>query len=172
MRIDFVCLRVPSRMRSLGGQGMGTPSNAPAAKSVETEHRADQDASTSLRLLIISDCPERLKRLKAALTVSESEITGVNSPDRLNNSIGRDYDLVAVDVGLVHLTRVLSTLRSRAEYAGIPVLVECGRISTEIGFAGVLPRYRAMPCCQSDMITLVKRRIAFEYGESRRREIL
>jgi hypothetical protein len=48
------------------------------------------------------------------------------------------------------------------------VLVECSRIATEIGFAGVLPRYRAMPCCQSDLVTRVKRRIVFESGEARR----
>ena len=151
---------------------MGKHSNAAAEKSVDTELHADQNASPGLRLLIISDCPERLKRLKAALNVGEIEITGVNSLDRLNNFIRRDYDQVAVDVGLEHLTRVLVALRSTAEYARIPVLVECSRISTEIGFAGVLPRYRAMPCCQSDMVALVKRRVAFESGEPRMRKIL
>jgi hypothetical protein len=151
---------------------MGTPSNAAVAKSADTGRRADQDAAPSLRLLIISDCPERMNQLKAALNVGEIEITGVNALDRLNNSIGRDYDLVAVDVGLEHLTRVLITLRSRAECTGIPVLVECSRISTEIGFAGVLPRYRAMPCRQSDMVTLVKRRLAFESDAKKKRGIL
>ncbi len=151
---------------------MGTLSNTAAAKSADTGHRADQNAAASLRLLIISDCSERLRRLKAALNLGEIEITGVNSLDRLNNFIRRDYDLVAVDVGLEHLARVLVALRSRAEYAGIPVLVECSRISTAIGFAGLLPKYRAMPCCQSDLITLVKRRTAFESSESRTRGIL
>ena len=147
---------------------MGTPSK----KSVDAGHRADQNASASLRLLIISDCPERMKRLKAALNLGEIEITGVHALDRLNNFTRRDYDLVAVDVGLEHLVRALMALRSKAEYAGIPVLVECSRISNEIGFAGVLPKYRAMPCCQSDMVTLVKRRIAFESGAQKKRGIL
>jgi DNA-binding NtrC family response regulator len=151
---------------------MGTSSNATPAKSADVGHRADQNASAGLRLLIISDCPERMKQLKAALNVGEIEITGVNSLDRLNNSIRRDYDLVAVDVGLEHLARALMALRSRAEYAEIPVLVECSRISTSIGFASLLPKYRAMPCCQSDLITLVKRRTAFESSESRTRGIL
>ena len=144
----------------------------PSSKSAGVGHRADQNALAFLRLLIITDCPERMKQLKAALNVGEIEITGVHSLDRLNNFIRCDYDLVAVDVSLEHLTRVLITLRSSAEYAGIPVLVECGRLAAEIGFAGVLPRYRAMPCCQSDMVTLVKRRIAFESGASKAPGIL
>jgi len=151
---------------------MGTLSNVAAAKSADTEHRADQDASASLRLLVISDCPERMKQLKAALNVGEIEITGVNSLDRLNNFMRRDYDLAAVDVGLEHLASVLIALRSKAKYAGIPVLVECSRISTGIGFAGVLPKYRAMPCRQADMIALVKRRIAFESGAQKKHGIL
>ncbi|HEX5082019.1 MAG TPA: hypothetical protein VFY40_08235 [Blastocatellia bacterium] len=151
---------------------MRTPSNAAAVKSAYTEYHANQDAPASLRLLIVSDCPERMKRLEAALNVGEVEITSVNSLDRLNNFIRRDYDLVAVDVGLEHLTRALTALRSRAKYAGIPVLVECSRISNEVGLAGVLPGYRAMPCCQSDMVTLVKRRIAFESGVQKKRGIL
>ena len=55
---------------------MGKHSNAAAAKSADAGRRVDQDASASLRLLIISDCPERMKRLKAALNVGEIEITG------------------------------------------------------------------------------------------------
>jgi PleD family two-component response regulator len=147
---------------------MGTPSE----KSADAAHRADQDASASLRLLIISDCSERLRQLKAALNVCKIEITGVNSLDWLDNFMGRDYDLVAVDVGLEHLASVLIALRSKVEYAEIPVLVECSRISTEIGFAGVLPRYRAMPCYQSDLVTLAPRRIAFESGARKKRGIL
>jgi hypothetical protein len=58
------------------------------------------------------------------------------------------------------------------EYAEIPVLVECSGISTETGFAGALPRYRAMPCFQSDLVALVKRRIALESGEPKTRGIL
>jgi len=151
---------------------MGKHSNAASAKSADSGHRVDQGASASLRLLIISDCPERMKRLKAALDVGEIEITGVNSLDRLNNLMRRDYDLVAVDVGLEHLVRALITLRSKPEYAGIPVLVESSRISAEIGLDGVLPRYRAMPCRQSDMVTLVNRQLAFETGAQKKRGIL
>lgn len=147
---------------------MGTHSK----KSAGAGYGADYGASASLRLLIISDCPERMKRLKASLNVGKIEITGVNSLDRLNSFIRRDYDLIVVDIGLEHLTRVLTTLRSRAEYAGIAVLVECSRISAEIGFAGVLPRYRAMPCYHRDLITLVKRRIALEAGGPKARGIL
>jgi hypothetical protein len=113
-----------------------------------------------------------MKRLKAALNVVGIEITGVNCLDRLNNLSHRDYDLVAVDVGLEHLVRALITLRSKPECVGIPVLVESSRISSEIGLDGVLPKYRAMPCRQSDIVTLVKRRLAFESGAQKKRGIL
>jgi hypothetical protein len=55
---------------------MGTPSKI----SADAGRRTGQDEQASLSLSFISDCPERLKTVTAALNVGEIEITDVNSP--------------------------------------------------------------------------------------------
>jgi len=39
-------------------------------------------------------------------------------------------------------------------HSGISLLVEASRILNEPSLAGVLPRYRAMPCSRSDLVEL------------------
>ncbi len=132
----------------------------------------DEAKTRKMQLLVISDCSERGSRLCATLNVGEIEITGVSSPNRLGRSLHREYDLAVVDVGPGQIVGILKALRSNPEYAEIPVLVECSRISTEAGFAGLLPQYRAMPCCQSDLVMLVRNRIAPAASNPKERGIL
>lgn len=124
------------------------------------------------QLLVISDCSEREAQLRAALNVGEIEITDVSSSGLLSRSFRREYDLAIVDVGLGQIVGILEVLRSNHAYAEIPVLVECSRISTEPGFAGLLPKYRAMPCCQSEMVMLVRNQIAPVVSNPKERGIL
>jgi len=121
---------------------------------------SDEAKTRKTQLLIISDSSERVSQLRAALNLGEIEITCVSSPGRLGRSMHREYDLAVVDVGPGHIVGMLKVLRSNQVYAEIPVFVECSRISTEPGFAGLLPQYRAMPCCQTDLVSLVRNRIA------------
>src|SRR5262245_9542323 len=138
----------------------------------QSRQRSDKGKTRESRLLIISDSPERVSKLRAALDDGEVEITGVCSPDRLTRLMNREYDLVVVDVGPGRIAGILQAFRSKTEFAEIPVLVECSRISTEPGFAGLLPRYRAMPCRQADIVTLVRNRIAAAASYQRERGIL
>ena len=46
--------------------------------------------------------------------------------------------------------------------AGIPVLVESGRLHTEPDLAGVLPRFRAMPCHFTELLKLARHLLSRE----------
>ena len=133
---------------------------------------SDQSNTSKTRLLIISDSHESVSKLRAAFDVGEIEITCVGSSERLNRLQNREYDLAVVDVGPGQIAGVLQALRSKTGLAKLPVLVECGRISTEPGFDGLLPRYCAMPCCLSDMVRLVRDRTAPATSAKRERGIL
>ena len=133
---------------------------------------AGEDKPGRTRLLVISDCSERVSRLRAALDSSEVEITDGSAHNRLNRLRRCNFDLAIIDVGLEQIVKILKTLRSKAEYARIHVLVEYSRISTEPAFAGLLPQYRAMACGYPDLIALVKGRTALTSNNQRTRGIL
>lgn len=111
------------------------------------------------RLLIITDSPERLSKLRASLNIGEVEITSAISPEEMCSACRGWQDLAVVDVSPTHLGGVLQALRRCAGCTKIPVLVEAGRISNDPSLAGLLPTYRAMPCSHSDMVALARRRI-------------
>ncbi len=138
----------------------------------DKDNKVGEAETGKTQLLIISDCAERESKLRAALDAGEIEITTLNSSSRLSRLLRRRYDLAIVDVGLERIARILQVLRSKAEFAGIPLLVECSRISNEPGFAGLLPQYRAMPCRQPEIITLVNNRIMPAARNRRERGIL
>jgi hypothetical protein len=112
------------------------------------------------RLLIVSDSPDGLARLRAALNLGEIEITSAASIEELSRACRDGQDLAVVDVSPAQLTGVLKALRADAGCAEAPVLVEASRLPPEPGLAGVLPKYRAMPCSQADLVALARRRIA------------
>jgi len=115
-------------------------------------------AASKPRLLIVSDSSERLTELRASLDAAEMEITGATSAEELSCACRRRYDLAAIDVDPAHLAGVLQALRTSAGHAEIPLLVEASRLSAEPGLAGLLPKYRAMPCSRADLLALVRRR--------------
>lgn len=145
-----------------------------ASKLIAEQSRQKPDKATARKkqLLIISDSSERESELRATLNLGEIEITSLRSPLELGRFPHRKYDLAVVDVGPGQIAGILKALRSSKEYSATSVLVECSRIATEPGFAGLLPQYRAMPYCQHDLITLVKSQIAPAARIPRERRIL
>lgn len=108
-------------------------------------------------LLIVTDCSDRLAGLRSLLHADGVEITGAASSEELSRACHGRHDLVVIDVGAGRLPEVLYTLRSSVRHSGISLLVEASRVLTEPGLAGVLPRYRAMPCSRSDLVKLARR---------------
>ena len=125
-----------------------------------------------LRLLIISDSAERLVNLNAALNIGEVEITSAAQPEKMCLGCRGGHDLVVVDVSPEAICGVLNVLRGCPGCTNIPVLVETDRLTAETGLAGLLPKYRAMPCSHTDLLTLSRQIIKPEDQEPRRRGIL
>jgi CheY-like chemotaxis protein len=107
-------------------------------------------------LLIVTDCPDRLRGLRASISTDGIEITGVTSPEELSRACHSEHDLAVIDVGAAHLPEVLRILRSSVRHSSISLLVEASKVFTEPSLAGVLPKYRAMPCSRSDLLKLAR----------------
>jgi PleD family two-component response regulator len=125
------------------------------------------------RLLIITDSSERLSKLRASLNVGEVEITSATSPEEMCSGCGGGgHDLVVVDVSPETIRGVLNRLRRCPGCTKIPVLVEADRLTDNTGLAGLLPRYRAMPCSRTDLVALSRRITKPEDQEPRGRGLL
>ena len=147
---------------------MGTQA---AVRKAEQSYPALSDKP---RLLIVTDCSDRLRSLKASIHTDgvELEITGTASSEELSRACHSEHDLVVIDVGAARLPEVLRALRSSERYSRISLLVEASRVLNEPGLAGLLPKYRAMPCSRSDMLKLARRLTAGEVRHRTRRMLL
>ena len=125
-----------------------------------TKHQPYAAPLNRPRLLIFSDCPDRLVRLSALLASGEIEITSATSLEELRHACRGGHNLAVIDVGPAYLVSVLDALRDSEGYEEIPVLVEASRLATAPGLTGVLPKYRAMPCSHVELVTLARRRIS------------
>lgn len=133
----------------------------PVASHTSRQPRATNrlfEQTAAVQVLIIGDSQERLEAWRAALPKGQWEITGVAAPHRLSRFRHRKYDLAVVDVAVSLLAEVLQTLRATQQQ--IPVLVESSRLPNDASCAGLLPRYRAMPCPRSALLKLIKNRFA------------
>ncbi|MGE0129822.1 MAG: hypothetical protein AB7U82_17210 [Blastocatellales bacterium] len=121
------------------------------------------------RLLIVCDSADRLIELRSPLNTGEVEITSVSSLQELDRACRGEHDLAIVDVQPARIRGVLQALRANVRHAGISLLVEASRVIDEPDLAGVLPKYRAMPCSPSELLALARWRInpAGERGNER-----
>ena len=132
------------------------------SESILTDASTKQPAQC---LLIVFGAPERLQALRAILQSTETVITCCDSIDKIHTvgliGMGK-YDLVIVDVEPKRVVSILRIVRNREMRAGIPVLVESGRLHTEPDLAGVLPRFRAMPCHFTELLKLARHLLSRE----------
>ncbi len=108
------------------------------------------------RVLIISDSAEQIPYWLAAFDSQVAEFTCAVFPEEWDHVSNDRHDLAVVDVGPALLEPLLENLRASKEHAGIHLLVEKSRIAAA-PLDGVLPKYRAMPCSQDEMIRLAHR---------------
>lgn len=128
-------------------------------------------AVTRPRVLIISDSGERIPHWQAAFDSQQVEINCAVFPEEWSYVSGDRHDLAVVDVGPTLLEPLLRNLRASKEHTEIPTLVEQSRIASA-PLAGVLPKYRAMPCSHDELIRLARRRLASISGYGRAKGIL
>jgi len=113
------------------------------------------------QVLLISDGVEQLPTLQSAFAPLAVNITTLClTPEALEASpLTAPFDLIVVDVGPELLEPLLRQIRSLPELADIPVLVAANRVTEAEKLAGVMPKYRAMPCTPQEMLRLAERRL-------------
>jgi CheY-like chemotaxis protein len=131
----------------------------------------EPEAVSRPHILIISDSAERIPHLQAGFDSQEVDISSAVFPEEWAYVSGDRHDLAMVDVGPALLEPLLGNLRASKEHAQIPVLVEQSRIAAA-PLAGVLPKYRAMPCSHDELIKLARRRLTSITGHGRGKALL
>ncbi|HKX30415.1 MAG TPA: hypothetical protein VJ302_22175 [Blastocatellia bacterium] len=128
--------------------------------AAKTQYQLHPHQVCKSRLLLISDTPTGLLKLRSLFGADNLEIAGAILPQDLFRMTQEKHDMAVIDVNASQILGVLKTLRGSAEHRDIPVLVEASRIVTDPNLAGVLPTYRAMPCGQSELIQLVRNQVS------------
>ena len=108
------------------------------------------------RLLLVADSTERLKVLRAALGNSAFEVSCAGSLEELQAACHSQHDLVALDLDAARIKAALSCLRGNILHTNVPLLVESARLGNNLGLAGVLPAFRAMPCSRNELLLLAQ----------------
>ena len=124
------------------------------------------------RLLLVSDCNDRLKLLAAGINQNEFDITTVCSLEELIAACHDSHDVVALDVSPTQIAPMLQQIRASAWHMSIPVLVEATRLNNELTPAGLLPEFRAMPCSRLEMLTLMQRNQEADHDDPSLRRVL
>ncbi len=111
-----------------------------------------------LRILVVVDTDEKLKAAKTVFNPTEAEIAEARTPTDLQQACLEPHEMAVIDLESSGLEAALKTLRANELHASIPLLVSAARVIGETKLAGLLPKYRAMPCSLSEMAALVHRR--------------
>jgi hypothetical protein len=106
-------------------------------------------------LLLFSDSAERLGRLRASLAGGAIEIHAVSSLEELQGECASQHALAVIDANPTHLPKVLDMIRASREHHDIPLLVETSHCPQQPA-AGLLPKYRAMPCGLRELVALAQ----------------
>ena len=131
-----------------------------ALKQSEPNKRRSKFARQLPRLLIVTDAQPQADQLLVALGTNDIDITVATTPEELRRASEEEHDIVLVDVEAAELLGILATLRASQALAEVPILVEISRLALEPSLAGVMPKYRAMPCSPTELVSLARRRIA------------
>lgn len=106
------------------------------------------------RLLLISDSAAGLDQLRVPLNRTDVEIKSVSNLEELLCECDAPHTLAAVNVNTAQLPQVLDILRRSQQDSEILVLIEPDQQPTLLPAAGLLPKYRAMPCNLRELVAL------------------
>ncbi len=108
-----------------------------------------------LPLLLFSDSAERLGWLRAMLAGGAAEIRVVSSLEELQGECASEHALAVIDASPGQLQQVLDMIRASRGHGDIPLLVETSHCHQQPA-AGLLPKYRAMPCGLHELAALAQ----------------
>jgi hypothetical protein len=121
----------------------------------KNHHNQLRPASSSFRLLIVSDSDDRLQGMRSALYDETFHVTEAHTVAEVRAACREKLELAVVDAGTADVIAVLRTLRGDADCKEIPILIDINDLTAAFRKPGVLPRYRAMPCAQTDLVKLI-----------------
>jgi len=124
------------------------------------------------RLLLVSDALDGMSQFRGSIKKEASEITVVYSLDELPAVLAAPHDLAILDLSTENIREVLDQIRSSPFHVDIPILVDKTRLNFTGEMAGIMPKYRAMPCTPMELIALTRRRVATHNEKMRPRPLL
>ena len=124
-----------------------------------------------MRLIIVCDQLPATRRLCGELSDFPAEILCVANQVELKTACESLFELALIDVTSADLVECISTIRESPYGANCPVLVASERLSSGTELAGMLPKFRAMPCVYDDLLRLARWLITGGQGEERRRNL-
>jgi len=125
-----------------------------------------------MRILLVADAEEKLKATRAIFSLAEANIAEAKTSEELLQACSEPHEIAVIYLNPAEIESALQTLRASELHTNIPVLVSTACLVGEMGLAGVLPKYRAMPCSPLEMATLVHRRAQLMGGLSTARRSL
>jgi DNA-binding NtrC family response regulator len=128
------------------------------AASAQHKTRPIPASTPRPRLLLVSDSVERLNDLQYGIKREDFEVNHASSFKELRRACSERHDLVVVIASPSKIPAMLKLIRTCAEYADTPVLVESTNINNDSSLAGVLPQYRAMPCNHDELLILLRQK--------------
>lgn len=111
-------------------------------------------------ILVIADETARIDTLQSVMRLDDLEVDSATTLDEVKSQCELPHDLAVVDVPAAQLAQVLDQLRRSPSTREIPVLVNVERTAYDTSLAGVLPRFRAMPCTTHQMGRFTKQQFA------------
>ncbi|MBK9314354.1 MAG: response regulator [Acidobacteria bacterium] len=127
-------------------------------KFTTTEKRTES-ANGILRLLIVSDAADGLRDFRGFINKENVQITNIFNLDDLPRTLTTRHEIAVVNVASINIKNVLESLRKSPLHQDIPVLVDKTRLDFTGVLAGIMPRFRAMPCSPDELRVLTQRRI-------------
>ncbi len=124
----------------------------------DTDARERSEAADRMKVLVVTDSEDRMRVLRSLLNMSEFDLEYARTQDEVDAACGKPHDMAIVDLASAQLRVTLPKLRHSSTHDRIPVLVSSTRLEDDPNLAGLLPKYRAMPCSPIELQLLMQRR--------------
>jgi len=124
------------------------------------------------RLLLISESPHASSEFRRSIKDGSADMTTVFDLGNLPDALASPHDIAIVQVSTSSIQLVLEQIRRSIIHVDIPILVDRTQLNFTGELAGIMPRFRAMPCTPAELISLTQRRIATHIEKSRPKPLL
>lgn len=124
------------------------------------------------RLLLVSESPGASSEFRRSISDGSADETIVFDLGNLPDALATPHDIAIVQVSTPNIRRVLEQIRRSITHVDIPILVDRTLLNFTGELAGIMPKFRAMPCTPAELIALTQRRITTHIEKSRPKPLL